>query len=309
MNTGSRLIITIGDPAGCGPQITVDAISQLPEKDQIYIVGDESILQKIPGFEQIAPHITLIDAESENIKKVKPGRPDKYTGKIALNYLDIAVAFMKNFKINRLVTAPVSKEAIQLIDKRFQGHTEYLAEKFAVKHVEMMMVSPGFNVVLFTRHIPLSEVKKQFNAQDYAATIKLVYETMHKSFNIRSPRIALAAANPHAGVNTFLAGEEKAMLAAVKRSGKKVIGPLPADTIFTPQNLRKFDCIICAYHDQGMIPFKLLSFKSGVNFTAGLPIIRTSPAHGTAFDLVKSGQKADSSSMLEAIKLAAKLDI
>jgi 4-hydroxythreonine-4-phosphate dehydrogenase len=309
MKNQERLLVTIGDPAGCGPQVTVDALLNLPEKDNIYLVGDIPILRKISGFNILEPHIALIDTKSKDINKIKPGQPTRASGAAALNYLDVATAFMKNFNIKRLVTAPVSKEAIQLVNKTFIGHTEYLAQKFNTPHVEMMMVSPGFNVVLFTRHIPLNEISKHFNVTDYTATIKLVYDTMRKSFNIDRPRIGITAVNPHAGVNTFLGKEEKVMVAAIKKSGKKVIGPLPADTIFAPQNLRNYDCIICAYHDQGMIPFKLLSFRSGVNFTAGLPIIRTSPAHGTAFDLVKAKKPADSSSMLEAIKLAIKLEI
>jgi len=132
---------------------------------------------------------------------------------------------------------------------------------------------------------------------------------LQRQFKLNSPRIAFCAINPHAGLNTFLEREEKKILQAKEKFKKLTFGPLPADTIFTKENLKQYDCIICAYHDQAMIPFKLLSFRTGVNVTLGLPIVRTSPAHGVAYDIVKKGKAPFFSSMLEAIKLASKLSL
>lgn len=310
MKKDSRLIVTCGDPCGCGPQIITDALLRLnPLPKNIYIAGDAAIFERIHDYKKLSQKITLIDAGVKNIEKIKPGLPTAAGGQRALLYLRTAIAFMKNFGIKRLATAPVSKETIQIVDKKFCGHTEYLAQNFDNPRVEMMMVSPKIKTVLFTRHISLAKVTKQINTRKLRCSIELILKTLKNSFGIKTPRIALLSVNPHAGVHTFLGKEEKAILRAAKDFPVNVEGPLPSDTAFIPANLKKYDCFICMYHDQGMIPFKLLAFKNGVNFTAGLPIVRTSPAHGTAFDLMKKGEKPNCSSMLEAIKLALKIPL
>ncbi|MCP4652612.1 MAG: hypothetical protein GY858_04430 [Candidatus Omnitrophica bacterium] len=306
----AKVLITTGDPAGCGPLITVRAVNKLKNKGlKFYIVGDQAIISKVGGYSRIKNHITFIDLNTPGIEKLKAGYASKLGGQASLNYLKIGLDIMRKEKIKRIVTAPISKEAVQLVDPEFCGHTEYLANHFNISNFAMIMASSLIKAALFTRHIPLSSVRKYIKRKDICATINLVHKTLQKVFKIKSPRIGFAAFNPHGGVDTYLGKEEKTILQAIKDSAKAVTGPIAADTIFTLDNLINFDCIICLYHDQAMIPFKLLSFKDGVNFTAGLPIIRTSPAHGVAYKLIKSGSLPFSSSMEAAIKLASSLSV
>jgi 4-hydroxythreonine-4-phosphate dehydrogenase len=216
---------------------------------------------------------------------------------------------MKKKYIKRLVTAPLSKEAARLVLPNFSGHSEYLADYFKAKNIAMMMVSNKLKTVLLTRHIPLREVPLSLNRRELLNTFSLVYFSLKTMFRIKNPKIAISSLNPHAGVNTFLDKEEKLIYKAVKDFKKEIYGPYPSDTIFTEDNLKKYDCVISLYHDQGMIAFKLLSLKEGVNLTLGLPIIRTSPAHGVAYDIMRQHKVPFSSSMAEAIKLAMRLNI
>lgn len=296
----------MGDPAGCGANVIVGAIARLKNKNNIHIVGDIAILKRIKLFDKIRKHITVIDLRTKGIMKVKPGYPTVFTGKVTIDYIDNALEFLRVEKITRLVTAPICKEAVAGTIANFTGHTEYLAANFAVKFPVMMMVSPKARIVLLTRHINLNQISANLNVRELGAQLQIVYQVLTKKFKIKNPKIAIASVNPHAGVNTFMRSEEKTLLKVVNKFKLKfkIDGPLPADTLFTPLNLKKYDCILCSYHDQGMIPFKLLSFYDGVNLTCGLPIIRTSPAHGTAFDLIKNGIIPDCRSMLAAINLA-----
>lgn len=305
-----KIIITIGDPAGCGPYITLKSITALQkEKIEFFVVGDEVVLKTLPLYKNLTKRINLINANAIDIEKLKFGQASLLSGKAALNYLNIALAISTREKISRLVTAPLSKEAVAKIYPSFVGHTEYLAEYFKVKKFTMMMVSPKLKTVLFTRHIPLRNVSWAINRNAILSEFTLVYSALQKMFAIANPKIAVCAVNPHAGVDTFLDKEDKMISKAINIFSKKVYGPYPADTLFTESNLKQYDCIICAYHDQAMIPFKLLSFKQGVNLTLGLPIIRTSPAHGTAFDLIRDKKTPFYQSMLAAIKLALKLEL
>ncbi len=305
-----NIIITIGDPAGCGPFITLEAIKKLGADFAFFlIVGDSYILERIPLYQNLKNKITVIDPKTQGIEKIRKGRASVLSGKASLSYLKIALDFIKKNSIKRLVTAPLSKEAVELNVPGFSGHTEYLAKYFKQKKIEMMMVSDKLKAVLFTRHIPLRGVSSCIRKDKLTDTFCLVRHGLSKMFKIKNPRVVVSSLNPHAGVNTFLEKEEKIVCAAIKASGAKIFGPYPSDTIFTSDNLKKYDCVICLYHDQAMIPFKLLSMKEGVNLTLGLPIIRTSPAHGTAFDIIREGKLPFSSSMVSAIKLAARLEI
>ena len=299
-----KIVITIGDPAGCGPYITLKAIENFRGKDiRFIIVGGKKIIEKIPSFSKIKKRIEVVDVNTSS--RIKKGYISKEAGEASLNYLKEALFLIKKEKIKALVTAPVSKEAIRLIEPRFSGHTEFLADFFKVKNFAMMMVG-RIKVVPFTRHIPLRDVSKNISKKDLVKLINLVYESLKEKFGIKRPKVALASINPHAGVNTFLDKEEKIMVSAIEEC-KNAEGPYPADSLFSLKNLKKFDCIICGYHDQAMIPFKIFSFEKGVNLTLGLPIIRTSPAHGVAFEAIRRGQSLFFTSMLEAIKLAVKL--
>ena len=305
-----RIIITCGDPAGIGPEITISALSKLPilKKAEVTLIGDEAILRRVKGFDAIRRRITFIDIKTRNICGIKRGKISKTAGRAALSYLETALAIAKKEQINRIVTAPVSKEAIKLTYPEFSGHTEYLAGFYKRKNVVMLMYAQKIKVVLATRHINLSEVSKAITRRLIYNSLRLTYKELRRVFGINRPRIAVLSVNPHAGINTFLGAEEKKISRAAAKLNKDTVkGPYPADTIFTPKNLKKYDCFFCAYHDQGMIPFKLLAFDDGVNVTLGLPVIRTSPAHGVAFDLIRQNKQPSSSSMLAAIKLALKV--
>ena len=299
-----NVVITVGDPSGCGPLVTLSALCRGGfNVGKIFVVGSEAVLRKYPAYKIIKDKVTIVDLPFDGIDKLPP-RPSWLGGKAALAYLDCAVDLMEKTGITRLVTAPVSKEAVQMVLPAFYGHTEYLAAHYGTKQVEMMMVASKIKTVLFTRHLPFAGVSKAIKAPGLRRTIDLVLTTLKRSFKIAVPKIALLSVNPHAGVHTFLGPEEKVILEAARSFKKNVDGPLASDTAFIPANLKKYDCFICMYHDQGMVPFKLLAFKDGVNFTAGLPIVRTSPAHGTAFDLMRNKIMPDCTSMHAAIKLA-----
>ena len=304
------IVISSGDPVGCGPIITLKAIDKFqPRKVNFFVVGDKEIFERLPIYRKIKSRINLVDLNTPGIGRAKLGKPTKLGGEASLSYLEKALELMKKKQIKRLVTAPLSKEAVGLVKKGFRGHTEYLAEYFKAKKFAMMMVSSSLKAVLLTRHICLRDVPSSLRKKDIYDLLCLVYNSLQRQFKLNSPRIAFCAINPHAGLNTFLEDEEKKILQAKEKFKKLTFGPYPADTIFTKENLKQYDCIICAYHDQAMIPFKLLSFRTGVNVTLGLPIVRTSPAHGVAYDIVKKEKAPFFSSMLEAIKLASKLSL
>jgi len=303
-----KIVISSGDPGGCGPFITLKAIENLGQSNlEFFVVGDQKIFQKLPIYKKVKNRINLIDLNTPGIERIKAGQSSRLSGKASLSYLNKALELIDQKNIGRLVTAPLSKEAVKLVLKKFCGHTEYLADYFKVDNFAMMMISSHLKVVMATRHINLKAVSSSLKEKDIYNLIFLTYKSLQNQFKIKCPRIVFCAMNPHAGVNTFIGNEEKKILQARKKFKKLTFGPYPADTIFTKEKLKQYDCIICLYHDQAMIPFKLLSFRAGVNVTLGLPIVRTSPVHGVAYDIVGRGKKPFHSSMLEAIKLASKL--
>ena len=302
------LVIASGDPAGCGPLVTLEAIDKSKIKGvDVFLVGDRGVFEKLPVYKRVKPKINLIDLNTPGIEKIKIGYPSKLTGQASINYLKKALEVIANKKAKRLVTAPLSKEAAACALGKFSGHTEYLANHFKTKKFAMLMTAKKIKVLLLTRHISLSKVSSSIKKEMIADSISLLYFSLRKQFKIKTPKIAIASVNPHAGINTFLEKEERVILSAISELKHKIHGPYPADTLFTEQNLKKYDCIACSYHDQAMIPFKLLAFQEGVNVTLGLPIIRTSPAHGIASDIVKKGKKPFSSSMSAAIDFALRL--
>jgi len=305
-----RIIITGGDPAGCGASIILESIKEFANKRAIfYLVGDKRIFNKYPLFPRLASRIEFVDLSTKNVEKSKIGFPSKISGQASLSYLNRAIEIIKSESIKKLVTAPISKEAVQKVFLGFCGHTEFLADKFKVKEIGMMMACGSFRVVLLTRHIKLIDVPKAITKKLVRSSLTLVYDFLKNTYKIASPEIVLASLNPHAGLDTFLEREEKTMLSAIKTCKFKVSGPYPGDTLFLKNKIKKFDCIIVGYHDAAMIPFKMSSFSDGVNVTIGLPIVRTSPAHGTAFDLMRKRKKPMHNSMLAAIKLACKLSV
>ena len=305
-----KVVVAAGDPAGCGPVITLQAINKRKvDQVDLFVVGDKKIFSRLADYNKFIKKVNFIDLNTPGIERVKPGAPSKVTGQASLNYLKTSLKIIKDQKIKRLITAPVSKEAISLVLKNFSGHTEYLAKHFRVSKFAMLMTSKKLRVLLLTRHLSLRRVSSAITKKAALDSISLVYSCLKDQFKIKNPKIALVSANPHAGVDTFLEREEKILLAAKRGFKKNIYGPYPADTIFISENLKKYDCIVCPYHDQAMIPFKLLSLKNGVNLTLGLPILRTSPAHGVAFDVMRKKKNPFSTSMSEALNLALRLSI
>jgi 4-hydroxythreonine-4-phosphate dehydrogenase len=221
--------------------------------------------------------------------KIDLGKSTSIAGELALQALEAATEDLKKNYIDVLVTAPINKKNIQSKDFHFPGHTEYLADKFGATDYLMLMVSNSLRIGVITGHIPLREVFNQLTEELILKKVKILNQSLIQDFAIRSPRIALLGLNPHASDEGLLGQEEsqiiKPAIDKANEQGMRVFGPFPADGFFGSSTFSQFDGILAMYHDQGMLPFKSLAFESGVNFTAGLPIIRTSPAHGTAYEI------------------------
>ncbi len=300
----------MGDPAGIGPEVTAKAIKRLRQKPGIkfLIIGDNFILSRF--IHRLPENCKILDLNNVPRKNFCFGKLSPAYGKASWEYINKAVSLLKGKKIDLLVTAPVSKEAISSSGLKFFGHTEFLAESFKVSKFAMMFVSDKIKTTLVTRHIPLKNVAVSLTRDNIYQAICLTSDSLKGYFGISNPKIAVCGLNPHAGENGLLGREEDLIIRpAIKRAlvkCKNISGPYPSDTIFHSALKGKFDGIVAMYHDQGMIPLKTLFFRKIVNLTLGLPFIRTSPAHGTAFDIA-GNSVADAGSMTEAIKLAVSL--
>ena len=307
----SRILgITLGDPGGIGPEVVAKAL-MLPSTRSLArykIIGDISTFSRY--LKRLPRNCDFIDLNLLNGKKIVSGEVNRINGAASLQYLQKAVELIKNNHIQGLVTAPVCKEAVALVQPSFKGHTEFLAENFKIKNVGMMFVCGKQRTVIATRHMALNKVSRALNAENIFETIFLTHGALKRLFRIRHPKIAVCGLNPHAGEGGNLGKEERTeiipAIAKAKKNKINVVGPLPADTLFYPPHCRDYDGLIAMYHDQGLAPVKALYFRQLVNLTIGLPFIRTSPAHGTAFDIAGKN-KADPSSMAAAIELAAQL--
>jgi 4-hydroxythreonine-4-phosphate dehydrogenase len=248
----------------------------------------------------------LINCLDDNIR-VELGKSTPQGGEAALISLERAVADLKNGKIDVLVTAPIDKKNIQSEKFHFNGHTEYLKSKADADDVLMFMISESVRIGVATGHVPLREVPEMITTDLILRKLRLMNQSLILDFAIRRPRIAVLGLNPHAGDNSLLGTEEAEVITpAIKQALKEdmlIFGPFPADGFFGAGSFSKFDGILAMYHDQGLAPFKALSFDTGVNFTAGLPFIRTSPVHGTAFQIAGKGE-ASESSFRQALYLA-----
>jgi 4-hydroxythreonine-4-phosphate dehydrogenase len=240
--------------------------------------------------------------------KLDVGTSTRTGGEMAYLSLKAATESLDNKEIDAIVTAPINKKNIQSQDFNFPGHTEFLADRYKVSDYLMLMISGNFRIGVITGHIPISKIPEAITYDLVLRKIQILNESLTKDFAIRKPRIAVLGLNPHAGDKGLIGKEEQEVIEpAIQQAfenGILVFGPYPADGFFGSSNYNKFDGILAMYHDQGMLPFKALAFDSGVNFTAGLPIVRTSPAHGTAFDIAGKNQ-ADERSMRAAVYLAA----
>ena len=282
-----RVAITVGDPAGIGPEI-----AQKAADDSRVRAACDPVLYGPPGGVQFQPGVLSADA-----------------GRAAYDAICTAVADAQAGTVAAIATAPVNKLAFARAGLRWKGHTDLLAHLTGVRRAAMMFWSDPLKVVLATVHVPLAEVPRLLTAELLDDVIRVTARELPR-FGIASPRLALAGLNPHAGEHGLLGSEDDQVLGpAVEKArggGVDIAGPFPGDTVFVRASRGEFDAVIACYHDQGLIPVKLLAFGRAVNVTLGLPIIRTSVDHGTAFDIAGQG-KADPSSLIEATLLAARL--
>jgi 4-hydroxythreonine-4-phosphate dehydrogenase len=231
----------------------------------------------------------LINVLDDNVR-VELGKSTPQAGEAALLSLKAAIKDLKENKIDVIVTAPINKNNIQSEEFKFKGHTDYLKQEFEVNEVLMILVSEFLKVALVTEHVSIAELPKLITIDKIVSKLKILNQSLLADFGIRKPRIAVLALNPHAGDEGLIGREEiDIIMPAIEKAKQKGImafGPYAADGFFGSDNFKKFDAVLAMYHDQGLAPFKALAFEDGVNFTAGLPVVRTSPAHGTAYDLV-----------------------
>jgi len=302
--------ITLGDPSGIGPEVTAKALRRhsVGHDAEFCIIGDEASFERyFPSRLRSCRWVNVADSKT---KSCKPGSPGKNSAEISYRALQYAMAAIKKKEITALVTAPVSKKNIMSLGINFVGHTELLAEGFRAKKCDMMFVTDELKTVIVTRHIPINNVSDVLTQAKVHHSVMLLNNSLKKLFKIRSPRIAVCGLNPHAGEGGMIGKEDQTIiLPAVKKARKNGInafGPFAADTLFTLNRRREYDAVVAMYHDQGLIPVKTLYFDKVVNLTIGLPFVRTSPAHGTGFDIAGKN-KADPSSMTQAIKLAVEL--
>jgi 4-hydroxythreonine-4-phosphate dehydrogenase len=319
-----KIAITMGEPAGVGPEVIVKALSRFRVrgccpvvvgnaaimKDAVKLTGLPLKLRTIKNIKQLKHEQGIINVLNIPSRvPAKKGSPSKSAGSAVVKYIQKAAELALNNDVDAVVTAPISKESLKMAGHPWPGHTELLAELTAAKEYAMMFVSDKLKLILSTIHIPLKDVPKKITKSVVVKTINLALKGA-AMMGIRNARIAVAGLNPHAGEAGIMGNEEmKSIVPAIKRAqaeGVRVSGPYPPDVVFYKALKGEFDIVVCMYHDQGLIPFKMLSFESGVNVTVGLPIIRTSPDHGTAFDIAWQN-KADPRSMIEAIKLAARI--
>ncbi len=235
---------------------------------------------------------------------ITPGQLSDAGGKYAVLSLQTAVAALKQKQIDGLVTAPIHKKNIQSPDFNFTGHTPYLKHTFDVKDVVMILYAGNFRVALVTEHVPINEVAKFITKEAIVSKLGILHKSLQRDFGIDKPRIAVLGLNPHAGDEGLIGTEEETIIKPAIKEAKNnnmlVVGPFSADAFFARNNQQKFDAVLAMYHDQGLIPFKALANGEGVNYTAGLPSVRTSPDHGVAFDIAGK-DKADASSFITAL--------
>jgi len=307
--------ITLGDPNGIGPEVTAKALSN-PEVAKlaqfILFASEELFLRSLPNRStwQGMSHLVFADIPLPPNCNLTPGPHTRAGGIISSRSLEEALNRARAGSIQAIVTAPVSKKALNLAGCHFAGQTEFVAAAFGVSVPVMMLIANDFRVALATTHCALTEVVHNLTADSITTKLKLVARDLRLRFKIPQPKIAVCALNPHAGEGGLFGDEERNIIVpAVERavaSGLNVTGPFPADTLFARATKRHYDAYFAMYHDQGLIPLKMVGFGRAVNYTVGVPVIRTSPDHGTAYDIAGKWL-ADSSSMEEAIKLAVRL--
>jgi 4-hydroxythreonine-4-phosphate dehydrogenase len=297
------ILITMGEPAGIGPEIAVAALEHFQSsvgRRPLRLVGDLGVFENA-GLQRGA----VTQTQAKAIRT--PGRPDPANAAAVIEAISSSVDMVRKGLAAAVVTAPINKDVLHRSGFAFPGHTEFLGELTGAKRPVMMLASDRLRVVPLTIHLPLAEVPRAITAAAIVETAEITLDALARDFRIARPRLAVAGLNPHPG--EF--GDEDARIIApavesLRSRGHDVRGPLPADTLFHDEARKSYDAALCMYHDQALIPIKTLSFWDGVNVTLGLPIVRTSPDHGTALDIAGTG-KADPRSMIAAVRMAAEI--
>ncbi len=319
------LALTLGEPAGVGPEIITRAWSVLRhEPDASFIaVGDARLLDGVPlvavedpadAARRFGDALPVLDRPAP--APVHPGRPDPANAGAVADWIEIAVNLALQGEVSGLVTAPIAKAPLYAAGFRFPGHTEFIAELTAdsaysgTRGPVMMLTAKDLRACLVTIHVPLDEAPELVTDARIRRTARVVHECLKRDLGIARPRLAMAALNPHAGEGGALGLQEIEILIpaaeALRAEGIDITDPLPADTLFHDEARKDYDAAVCMYHDQALIPVKTLDFWGGVNATLGLPIIRTSPDHGTGFDIAGQGV-ARPDSLIAAVRLAAEM--
>lgn len=320
--------ISAGDEAGVGPEIIIKTLAKkrLP-KARFLIYGSQTVFdatsaalkiklpaRQIQSLQQVdqRTRIHLLNCPQNKIKKVVPGKTTVHTARNAFGYITDAANDALSGKIDAIVTAPIAKFSMKRAGINIPGHTDYLAELSNTKNYAMMFIGGGMKVVLASIHTSLQSVPGLITRKNIREKSLLIDKTLKQLFKLKKPSIALCGLNPHAGEEGMLGSEEKKTLIPVikqlRQRGINLVGPYPSDTIFNRAIAGEFDAVLAMYHDQGMIPIKLLAFDTAVNITIGLPFIRTSPDHGTAFNIAGKGT-ASPNSFTAALNLAIDLAI
>jgi len=322
--------ITMGDPAGIGAEIIVKALADphLRRRARFVLFGfaeqlvytADSLEIDLPmrrmeheDFHRSLHDLLVLDYDEFSPPAVLPRGPSVLGGRASMAFCEGAIAAALDGRLDGIVTAPISKTSWHMAKfRKFPGHTELLAHHCKARYVAMMFASPKLRVVLATIHVGLMSIRDRFTIGCVFNPIDLAHEALREFFGIEKPRIAVCGLNPHAGEEGAFGDEEQRVIAPAilmaTEAGMNVEGPFPADTVFLKAMEGKFDCVVAMYHDQGLIPIKLLAWRDAVNVTLGLPIIRTSPDHGTAFDIAGKG-KAHEGSMKAAIHLAVDMAV
>ena len=331
MSERPTLAITVGDPAGIGPEVTAKALNDpaVRRMARFVVFGDRRLwrtadgtslaefdFQTItadqfarPGASAPAPQadITLVEFPEVDNSQIPVGRVTAAAGEASIRYILAAIDAMKAGRLDGVATGPIHKAAIREAGYTWPGHTELFAEKFAADHVAMMFAGGPFRVVLATIHMSLADVLAGLSTEGILRTIRLADDALKRFFGLPEPRLAVCGLNPHAGEGGRFGDEEaRIIVPAIERAradGIHALGPLPADTVYRGAMRGTCDIVVAMYHDQGLIPIKTIAFEESVNITIGIPAIRTSVDHGTAFDIAGKNT-ADAASMKSAIRMA-----
>jgi 4-hydroxythreonine-4-phosphate dehydrogenase len=328
--TKKPLLITMGDPAGIGPEIIIQAVAEGAFADlqhPVLVVGDAAVLERAAGvcgqrgtwqaqpgsgpaarILDLAGHaLPLVEGSRLDIQQQAYGQPQAETGAAMAAYITWACDRCLAGEAAGMVTAPINKQALHLAGIDSPGHTELLAARCGVDNVVMMLAGKRLKVCLVTTHCALREVPQRLNRDIILATLRITADSLQRQFNLPAPRLAVLALNPHAGEGGLFGDEERQhilpAITTARTEGIDAVGPLSADSVFHFALGGEYDAVVCMYHDQGLIPLKLLHFSDAVNVTLGLPIVRTSVDHGTAYDLAGTG-RANPASLIAAVRMA-----